>query len=207
MRRKVTCHVIVHISGIYSLADMYSCCELSNTARDFISHHFLDVIQHEEFLNLQEHQIVELLKHDSLQVLNEEQVFEAALLWINWNQDERVESACHIMLQLKLALLDTSYLEEVVLCRDFVRNCPKCQNLVADAIRARTMNRLQIDSIHVRGDAQGIYVLGGRNSEDCQLKTIEKYDVLKDRWIRMVSLILYCFIHAFSVSEMYVANK
>jgi len=167
---------------------MYSCAELAETTLDFISHHFLEVIQHEEFLSLHENQITDLLKHDSLQVVSEEQVFEAALMWINWLPEERMQSTCQLMHHLKLALLDTSYLEESVLRVDFVRNCPKCQDLVADAIRTRTMNRLQIDSIHIRGVARGIYVLGGRNSEDCQLKTMEKFDVLKSRWIRMVCL-------------------
>ncbi len=166
---------------------MYSCTELLEISSRFINHHFLDIIHHEEFLNLPEERLLSLLCSNSLLVTSEEQVFEAALLWLEWQVEERVKSACRIMQNLKLALLDTSFLEEEVLRTEFVRNCPRCQNLVADAMRARTMNRLQIDTIQVRGETQGVYVLGGRNSEDCQLRSMEKYDIMKDRWAHMVS--------------------
>lgn len=33
----------------------------------------------------------------------------------------------------------------------------------------------------------GVFVLGGRNSSDCQLRTMERYDCLRDQWVPMVT--------------------
>ncbi len=60
--------------GIQSFADMYSCTELESVARRYIYSHFLDVIQHDEFLQLTSDRFIELLKSDQLQVNTEEQV-------------------------------------------------------------------------------------------------------------------------------------
>ncbi len=60
--------------GIQSFADMYSCTELESVARRYIYSHFLDVIQHDEFLQLTTDRFIELLKSDQLQVNTEEQV-------------------------------------------------------------------------------------------------------------------------------------
>jgi len=54
--------------GIQSFADMYSCADLEANARRYVYRHFLDVVQHEEFLNLSEERLVGLLQSNSLQV-------------------------------------------------------------------------------------------------------------------------------------------
>lgn len=61
-------------AGIQSFADMYSCTELESAARRYIYSHFLDAIQHEEFLQLSDERLIDLLKSDQLQVNTEEQV-------------------------------------------------------------------------------------------------------------------------------------
>ena len=53
---------------------MYSCTELESAARRYIYSHFLDAIQHEEFLQLSDERLTDLLKSDQLQVNTEEQV-------------------------------------------------------------------------------------------------------------------------------------
>ena len=60
--------VVTNIAGIQSFADMYSCIELEAIARQYIFRHFLDVIQHDEFLNLSEERLMALLQSNSLQV-------------------------------------------------------------------------------------------------------------------------------------------
>ena len=90
------------------------------------------------------------------------------------------------MQNVRLALLETDFLENEVLTLDFVRNCAQCQNLVANAIRLKTDNSA-LAAISSRSRPQGIFVVGGRNSTDCQLKSMERYDFLRDQWIPMVT--------------------
>lgn len=96
-----------------------------------------------------------------------------------------MRSACTVLKNVRLALLDTAYLENVVLRTQFVQNCAKCQNLVANAIRTKSDNMAL--ALTLRSQPQGVFVLGGRNSTDCQLCSMEWYDVLQNRWISMVS--------------------
>ena len=58
----------VIIAGIHSFADMYSCMELEAVSRRYIYQHFLDVTQHDEFLQLTEDRLVDILQSDRLQV-------------------------------------------------------------------------------------------------------------------------------------------
>lgn len=114
----------------------------------------------------------------------EEQVFEAVRLWVEWDQTRRTRSACTVLKNVRLALLDPPYLEGVVLRTQFVQNCTKCQNLVANAIRAKGDSLALAQTL--RSQPQGLFVLGGRNSTDCQLCSMEWYDVLQNRWTSMV---------------------
>lgn len=192
MLRNICCQFLqLHIDasnclGIQSFADMYSCVELEAIARRYVFRHFLDVIQHEEYLNLSEDRLVWLLQSNSLQVQREEQVFEAVRLWVEWDQTRRTRSSCTVLKNVRLALLDPPYLEGVVLRTQFVQNCAKCQNLVANAIRAKGDSLALAQTL--RSQPQGLFVLGGRNSTDCQLCSMEWYDVLQNRWTSMTAL-------------------
>ncbi len=53
---------------------MYSCAELEAAARRYVYSHFVDVMQHDEFLQLSADQLIDLLKSDQLQVNTEQQV-------------------------------------------------------------------------------------------------------------------------------------
>ncbi|ELT90250.1 hypothetical protein CAPTEDRAFT_151321 [Capitella teleta] len=170
--------------GIHAFADVYSCTELESVSRRYINQHFSEVIHHEEFLNLPECRLVELLSSDHLQVSSEEQMFEAALMWVNWVPSERQALMCGLMKQVRLPLLSDEFLENVVLQTEIVHGCPKCQSLVASAMHTKA-DPTSLSLISPRSQPQGIYVIGGRNSSDCQLKSMEKYDFLRDEWVTM----------------------
>ncbi|XP_063406700.1 kelch-like protein 2 [Mytilus trossulus] len=167
--------------GIYFLADLYMCGELEMAARQFIFQNFLDVIHSEEFLQLSEDRLITLLRSDKLQVTSENQVLEAALSWINAEPEIRTRNACHILQYVKLALIDMTHLENIVLKLDFVKNCLKCQQLIGNAI-ALHYDQSALDLMTPRAQPPCVYVVGGRNSTDCQLKSMERYDFLIDQW-------------------------
>lgn len=167
--------------GIYFLADLYMCGELEMSARQFIFQNFLDVIHSEEFLQLSEDRLITLLRSDKLQVTSENQVLEATLSWIHADSENRTRNACHILQYVKLALIDLSYLENIVLKLDFVKSCLKCQQLIGNAI-ALHYDQSALELLTPRAQPPCVYVVGGRNSTDCQLKSMERYDFLIDQW-------------------------
>ncbi|XP_013388458.2 kelch-like protein 17 [Lingula anatina] len=170
--------------GIYHLADTYSSSDLLTISWNYIAQHFLDLSHTDEFLQLPEGQLLNLLKSDQLQVTCEEDVADATIRWIEWDPYARAENACQILPYVRLALLDLNYLENVVLQCDFVRNCAKCQSIVAQAVKIKNESGM-LGRIASRAQPQSIYVLGGRNSTDCQLKSVEKYDFVQDQWTQM----------------------
>ena len=173
-------------SGIHFLADMYMCGELESAAQQFIYQNFLEVMHCEEFFQLSEERLVALLKCDKLQVTNEQQVMEAVSTWLQWDPTNRYPCACNIIQYVKLPLLERTFLENVVVQSEFVKNCPKCQLLISKAITAHhDENSLRL--VTPRAQPLCIYVLGGRNGTDCQLKSTERYDFLLDQWNTVVS--------------------
>lgn len=179
--------ILFNYTGIYFLADLYMCGELEMSARQFIFQNFLDVIHSEEFLQLSEDRLITLLRSDKLQVTSENQVLEATLSWIHADPENRTRNACHILQYVKLALIDLSYLENIVLKLDFVKNCLKCQQLIGNAI-ALHYDQSALELLTPRAQPPCVYVVGGRNSTDCQLKSMERYDFLIDQWHSVVSI-------------------
>lgn len=173
------------VSGIQQFADVYMCCELEKAARQFIYQNFLEVMHTEEFLQLSEERLVDLLRSDQLHVMSESQVFEAAFTWLKYDIKSRTESACNVLKHIKLGLLELPMLENVVIKSDFFRTCHKCQALISSAIRCQ-YERKNMELLTPRAHPPCIYVVGGRNSHDCQLRSMERYDFLTDTWSSMV---------------------
>ncbi|XP_029634942.1 kelch-like protein 2 [Octopus sinensis] len=173
--------------GIHYFADMYTCIELEATARHYIYQNFLDVIRTEEYLQLSEERLLDLLNSDKLQVTSEHQVFEAACHWLQCDLIHRSHVACRFLQAIKLVLLDMEYLQNIVSQSDWVRNCRKCQVRVNKALMMK-QNSKALEQITPRAQPPSIYVIGGRNSIDSQLKSVERYDFLLDQWSTVPSM-------------------
>ncbi|XP_022091219.1 kelch-like protein 17 isoform X2 [Acanthaster planci] len=173
--------------GIHSFADMYSCTDLENASRRFIYQHFREVIQAEEFFLLAEQDVVELLKSDQLQVDGEEEVYEAAVSWLSYDLKNRSRCCCTVLQHIRLALLDKDYLLQRVHQSELINRCSACRDRLANALRIRNDNQA-LALIGSRSQPQSIYVVGGRNSVDCQLSSCERYDVSRDRWVPQDSM-------------------
>jgi len=115
-------------------------------------------------------------------------VLEAVCRWLGKDELNRTPVACNLLQHVKLPLLDINYLENVVLKFEFVKNCPKCQLLISKAINV-CHDDTALSLVTLRAQPPCIYVLGGRNSTDCQLKSMEKYDFLIDQWVTVVSFV------------------
>ena len=76
-------------AGISAFADRHNCTDLVKSSESFARHHFIDVVQSEEFMEISAKQISRLLSDDDLNIQSEERVFEAALAWIKYDMDVR----------------------------------------------------------------------------------------------------------------------
>ena len=76
-------------SGICAFADTHSCSDLVSTADAYARHHFVDVVQSEEFMEISSKHLTRLISDDDLNVHSEERVYEAVLAWLKCDPDGR----------------------------------------------------------------------------------------------------------------------
>ena len=76
-------------SGIVAFADRHNCENLVKLSESFARHHFIEVVQSEEFMEISAKQLTQLISDDDLNIQSEERVFEAVLAWIKYDIDIR----------------------------------------------------------------------------------------------------------------------
>ncbi|MCB4781532.1 MAG: kelch motif-containing protein, partial [Sulfurovum sp.] len=99
--------------------------------------------------------------------------------------------ACKILQNIRLALLDLPFLENIVLKSEFFHTCEQCQLLISKAICTKQDSR-ELERITPWAQPPCIYVIGGRNSTQCQLSSMERFDFLTNEWFEMVRGVWEC---------------
>ena len=180
---------------VRNLADTFSCKELLNAANSFLEKNFVEVSNSEEFLELSKEEISGLLCKDDLNVRSEEQVFEAVLLWVKHDVENRKNELPGLLEQVRLPLLPPQYLSDRVLSEEIIHSNIHCRDLIDEAKDYMLMpeRRKQLRSTRTSprrcSDAAGlIYIVGGLTSSGESLSTVEKYDTISGQLIPVVPM-------------------
>lgn len=153
---------------------------LLNYANTYIEQHFSEVIQYDEFFNLQHDQLINLVKSDHLTVGTEEKVYESVIAWIQFDTQERRKHLPTLLEHVRLPLVSQEYLvnrvenepllKEDLLCKDFIIEALKYHLLKGDAKNTlkttRTIPRQPI------GLPKVLLVIGGQGMSLLFTKTI-----------------------------------
>ena len=75
--------------GIKSFADLHGCLELLAATNTYIESHFAEVLDCDEFQNLDPEQVSDLIASDTITVPSEEKVYESVISWVNHNSEQR----------------------------------------------------------------------------------------------------------------------
>ena len=170
--------------GIRAFADLYSCSSLEHFAFKYICEHFLEVVQSDEFLELSKDGLINLLKCNLLQVYSEDEIFNAVELWIVHCYEQRKNYASEVLQHVRLPLISLEFLETRVVPASFVKNDSKCQMLLATALNDHESN-LPPYMFLPRTQPRTLYTVGGRNSDFCQLPSLEQFDVANKKWLTL----------------------
>ena len=170
--------------GIRAFADLYSCTSLEHFAFKYICEHFLEVVQGDEFLELNKDSLIDLLKCNSLQVYSEDEIFNAVDLWISYCYEQRKAYASEVLQHVRLPLISLKFLETRVVPASFVKNDSDCQMLLATALNDHKSN-LPSYMFLPRTQPHTLYTVGGRNSNACQLPSLEQFDVSSKKWLTL----------------------
>nr|XP_005991271.2 PREDICTED: kelch-like protein 6 [Latimeria chalumnae] len=119
--------------GILRLADTHCLHMLKDQVQNFIIQNFMQVLSHEEFLELPVDILCHILKNDELNVTEEEQVFETVMHWVRYQEAERLPLLPQLMENVRLPLLDPWYFVETVEADELIRRSTEIFPLLQEA--------------------------------------------------------------------------
>lgn len=119
--------------GILNLAESHALPALMTGAQDYITTHFSQVVQQQDFLELPVESLEAVLLRDDLDVKCEESVFEALMSWVRARQDERCLSLARLLSHVRLPLLEPAYFVEKVESDELIRCCSEAFPLLQEA--------------------------------------------------------------------------
>lgn len=168
--------------GIRAFAQAHGCTKLEEQAWKYILLKFVEVSSSEEFLHLELPQLCQLLSSGHIKVTSEEQVFDAALRWIEHNPMHRKTYMSQLLCQIRLPLLPLAVLADKVKCHRFIEGDLECRNLLDEALISYHLlpeRRGSLPKEHTRPrccmyDMGVVYAVGGLSSVRGNLSSVER---------------------------------
>lgn len=168
--------------GIKAFAEAHGCYELMKLAHRHSLSRFTEVSNSEEFLLLDINQVTELLKRDDLRINNEEEVFDAAVGWINHSIETRASYMPHLLRLVRLPLLTPTVLADKVRSNSLISSNFECRDLLDEALISYHLLPERRESIPAQRttvrrcfyDMGIIYAVGGLNSLGGTLSSVER---------------------------------
>lgn len=153
-----------------------------------------EIIQYDEFFNLQHDQVACLVKSDRLTVSSEEKVYESVIGWIQFDEDTRRKYLPELLEHVRLPLVAQDYLvsrvenepliKENLLCKDYIIEALKYHLLKCDAKSTfkttRTIPRQPI------GLPKILLVIGGQAPK--AIRSVECYDLREEQWYQAAEM-------------------
>ena len=168
--------------GIRAFAQAYGCTRLAEQAWKHTLLKFTEVSSCEEFHQLSINEVCQLLASDNIKVTSEEQVFDAALHWIEHNPTQRSKHTALLLRQVRLPLLPLAVLADKVKCHRLVEGDLECRNLLDEALISYHLlpdRRASIPAERMRPrcchyDMGVVYAVGGLSSVPGNLSSVER---------------------------------
>lgn len=173
--------------GFRHFAESLGCTTLAESANEYIESYFIEIAQHDEFLNLSLNEIKDLFNKNDLKVESEEQVFEACMRWVK-HVEKRKEHLPELLSLVRLPLLSPLYLTDRVGTEDLIRFSIKCRDLLDEALTFHLIpeRRALLQSFRTEPricETKGlIFVVGGLNRHGDSLPTVEYFDSKTNQW-------------------------
>ncbi len=169
--------------GIMDFADLHSCQELLQEAQKYARKHFPEVKQSEEFTQLKAASVAELISSNELGVLSEEDVFEAVILWVKHDPENRVEYLPQLIEHVRYELLSSNFVRKDVAEEDLLKSNQSCKDFIIEALKYHLMPPAERSNISGRqitsrvriGGPQSVIIVGGQAPK--AIRNIEIYDV------------------------------
>ncbi|XP_045135998.1 kelch-like protein 5 isoform X3 [Portunus trituberculatus] len=176
--------------GIQLFADTQGCSELHRLASKYTAEHFQEVMQHQEFVQLPPEEAAHLLASEDLNVPSEELIFQALVVWLKYDLEERTKNMADLLSLVKLPLLSPQFLTDHIETNVLFKENRECQELILEALKYHLLperrSALQSPRTKPRKSTVGdMYVVGGMDSNKgiaAGSTGIERYDLRTNSW-------------------------
>ncbi|NXJ91195.1 KLHL4 protein, partial [Corythaixoides concolor] len=174
--------------GIRSFGDAQGCTELLKVAHMYTMEHFTEVIKNQEFLLLPANEIAKLLSSDDINVPDEEAIFQALMMWVRHDLQNRQRDLGMLLSYIRLPLLPPQLLADLENSPMFADDL-ECQKLLMEAMKYHLLperrSMMQSPRTKPRKSTVGaLYAVGGMDATK-GTTTIEKYDLRTNSWMQI----------------------
>ncbi|CAD5217498.1 unnamed protein product [Bursaphelenchus xylophilus] len=185
-----------NVMEVRQIALRHNCKKAVKAADRFIQRHFVALSATRSFLRLDLESVCEFFAMDELHVESEEEIYHAAMRWVNYDE-ERKKSAAEILRHVRLTLLDKAFLIDEVATNPIVHDSISCRDLFDEVKefhlvpeRRPKMMKFRLESRHCSEIPGIIYACGGlgMNTDYRPASKAEMYDPLAKKWMPVSSM-------------------
>ncbi|XP_076203122.1 kelch-like protein 4 isoform X2 [Aptenodytes patagonicus] len=196
--------------GIRSFGDAQGCTELLKVAHTYTMEHFTEVIKNQEFLLLPANEIAKLLSSDDINVPDEEAIFQALMMWVRHDLQNRQRDLGMLLSYIRLPLLPPQLLADLENSPMFADDL-ECQKLLMEAMKYHLLperrSMMQSPRTKPRKSTVGaLYAVGGMDATKgvamlegpmyavgghdgwSYLNTVERWDPQARQWNYVASM-------------------
>ena len=181
--------------SLRAYAEMHNCHRLYKLCTEFACEHFIDVVINEEFLSLPCDQLKSLLSMDGLKVSKEEEIYEAVLIWVKHDLQQRQKYFADIMSHVRLPFVSTAYLKQKIEAEELIQSEERCHEFLQEAYlyksypekRAALKTSPRVQPRKPSGLQSVMLCTGGLNGSS-GLVSLEQYDFRTDTWSELTNL-------------------
>jgi len=181
--------------SLRAYAELHNCHRLHKLCIEFVCEHFIDVVTSEEFLSLPCEQLKTLLSMDGLKVSKEEEIYEAVMMWVKHDLQQRQKDFADIMSHVRLPFVSTAYLKQKIEAEELIQLEARCHEFLQEAYfyKSHPEKRAALKiSPRVRprkpSGLQSVMLCTGGLNESSGLTSIEQYDFRTDTWSEFANL-------------------
>ncbi len=124
---------IQDVLPIRTFADQLMCHDLILCCNRFANKNFNKIVHTQPFLDLTAAELNEMLQRDDLNVESEEQIYEAIIEWVKYDEAKRKEQLPEILKHCRLPLITPVYLFEKIKNEDLIKNNMVSRDLLDEA--------------------------------------------------------------------------
>lgn len=181
--------------SVRAYGELHNCHRLYKLCTEFACEHFIDVAIREEFLCLPCEQLKSLLSMDGLKVSKEEEIYEAVVMWVKHDLQQRQKHFADIMSHVRLPFVSMAYLKQKIEAEELMQSEERCHEFLHEAYlyksypekRAALKVSPRVQPRKPCGLQSVMLCTGGLNGNS-GLASLEQYDFRTDTWSELASL-------------------